>query len=270
MWFGNKGVLNGRGLGYDNAMSATSIYLKHEITIKDLPALTGSEPRANLGNKWLFVGIDMAPIDSLETGVAILDRDRHILRMDKLSENEDLLLFLDNLGAPENIIVALDVPKSLSIPSKWRQQQIKMHPLRLRSNIPNATQEVVPTDRFAQRAKEFYEAVDERGILMVNFFTAHAKLRLDLNIPFRHRSPQGCKNLQAALRQKLGIQDVPTNLMPSSVLDAMIGAYTAWMLYKGREGEHFKLYRDDERRLYIDPLKRFVKPARRYMARRSE
>lgn len=251
-----------RGLGYDNAMSASSIYLKHEIAIKDLPDLTGSAARASLGNKWMFVGIDMAPIDSLETGIAVLDRNRHILRMDKMSENEDLLLFLDNLAPPENLIVALDIPKSLSIPSKWRQQQIKMHPLRLRDGIPNATREVVPTDRFAQRAKAFYEAVDERGILMVNFFTAHAKLRYDLNIPFRHRSPQGCRAMQAAMKQKLGIRDVPTNLMPSSVLDAMIGAYTAWMLYRGREGEQFKLYHDDERRLYMDPLKRLVRQVR--------
>lgn len=250
-------------------MPASSIYLKHEIAIKDLLDLTGSAQRASLGNKWLFVGIDMAPIDSLETGVAILDRDRYMMRMEKFNENEDLLLFLDNLGSPENIIVALDIPKSLSISSKWRQQQIKMHPLRLRSGIPDTTQELVPTDRFAERAKAFYQAVDERGIFMVNFFTAHAKLRYDLNVPFRHRSPLGCRTLQAALRQKLGIKDVPSNLMPSSVLDAMIGAYTAWMLYKGKEGDNFKLYRDDERRLYIDPLKRFVRPVRgRYSVNR--
>lgn len=250
------------GLGYDNAMSASSIYLKHEISIKDLPELTGSAQRASLGNKCLFVGIDMAPIDSLETGIAVLDRERRIMRMDKLSENDDILLFLDNLAPPENMIVVLDIPKSLSIPSKWRQQQIKMHPLHLRSSIPNATQEVVPTERFAQRAKAFYEAVDERGILMLNFFTAHAKLRYDLNMPFRHRSSQGCRTLQAALKQQLHIQDVPSNLMPSSVLDAMIGAYTAWMIYKGQEEQHFQLYRDDERRLYVDPLKRWIKPVR--------
>jgi hypothetical protein len=122
--------------------------------------------------------------------------------------------------------------------------------------MPNATQEVVPTDRFAQRAKDFYEAMNARGILAVNFFAPHAKLRYGLDIPFRHRSPMGCRALQAALKQKLGIKDIPTNLMPSSVLDAMIGAYTAWILSKGKDTEHFKLYQDDEQRLYIDPLKR--------------
>jgi hypothetical protein len=237
-------------------MSASSIYLKHEITIKDLGQKFGSDPQASLGNKWMFVGIDMAPIESLETGLTVIDRDRRIVRMDKLNDDEQLLLFLENLSPPDNIVVALDIPKSLSIPSKWRQQQIKMHPLCLENTMENATRELVPTDRFAQRAKDFYDEVSKRNILIFSFFAAHAKMRYDLNIPYRHRSPQGCRALQAMMRQRLGLQDVPTNLAPSSVLDAMIGAYTAWMLCKGKEGEHFKMFEDDEKRLYMDPLKR--------------
>lgn len=242
-------------LRYDSAMEASSIYLKHELSIKDLEGVLGSAPRASMTNKWYFVGIDMAPIDNLETGIAALDRTRRVQRMDKLNEDEQLLLFLDNLAPPENIVVALDIPKSLSIPSKWRQQQIKMHPLRLMEEGPHIP-EPVPTDRYAQRAKDFYDAVSSRGILIMGFFAAHARLRYGLNIPYRTRSPQGCRALQAMLRQRLRIQDVPTNLAPSSVLDAMIGAYTAWLLCNGKENEHFKLFKDDERRIYIDPIKR--------------
>jgi hypothetical protein len=241
-------------------MSASSIYLKHEIAIKDL----GEAPKNSLTNKWLFVGIDMAPIDTLETGIAVLDRKKHVMRMDKLDEDETLLKFLDNLGPAENIIVALDIPKSLSIPSKWRQQQIKMHPLRLMEkslHIP----ELVPTDRYAQRAKDFYDAVQKRGIFIFSFFTPHAKLRYLLNTPYRSRSPHGCRALQALLKQKLSIRDIPTNLAPSSVLDAMIGGYTSWLLCYGKENEHFKLYIDDEKRLYVDPLKR---PAAKIRVRR--
>lgn len=236
-------------------MSASSIYLKHEITIKDLAARYNADPRVSLSNKWLFVGIDLAPGDNLETGVAVLDRDRHILRLDKLSGNAELLLFLNNLSRPENLVVALDIPKSLSVAGKWRQQQIKMHPLRLFDRPDYAIREAVPSERFAQRAKEFYEAVEREGILTFGFFSGHAKLRYGLNVPFRHRSSQGCRALQAALRQRLRIRDLPGNLAPSSVLDALIAAYTARMICYGKEGEHFKLYRDDEERFYLDPLK---------------
>jgi hypothetical protein len=237
-------------------MMASPIYLKHEISIKDLSAQYNADPRVSLTNKWLFVGIDMAPIDNLETGVAVLDRNKRVLRMEKLNEDAELLQFLENLSRSENIIVALDIPKSLNIPSKWRQQQIKMHPLRLNEQPDYISPEQVPTERFAQRAKDFYDAVEKKGILIFGFFTAHAKMRYALNIPFRNRSPQGCRSLQAALRQRLALKDVPTNLAPSSVLDAMIGAYTGWLLCNGKESEHFRLYHDDEKRLYMDPIKR--------------
>ncbi len=240
------------------AMSASSIYLKHEITIKDLRERESSSARLNMSQKWLFVGIDLAPIDSLETGISVIDRDRRIVRMEKMNDDDQLLQFIDRLSPVDNIIVALDIPKSLNIVSKWRQQQIKMHPGRV--SIPAFGDFIepgsVPSERFAQRAKDFYDALESRGILTVGFFAAHAKLRYSLNIPFRSRSPQGCRALQAALRQRLQIKDVPTNLAPSSVLDAMVGAYTAWLFCYGREAEHFKLYEDDEDRLYLDPLKR--------------
>ncbi len=229
-------------------MSVPSLYLKHETAIKALP----QTPRFALGNKWYFVGIDMAPIENLETGIAVLDRDRRLVRMNKLNTDEQLMLFLRNLAPRDNLIVALDVPKSLSIPSKWRQQQIKMHALQLEAEANDGA----PSDRFAPRAKAFYQAVDEAGIFMVNFFTPHARLRYDLGIPYRNRSPQGCRALQALLRQRLDIKDVPTNLAPSSVLDAIIGAYAAWSLCHGKEGHDFKLYTDDEQRLYLDPLAR--------------
>ncbi len=236
-------------------MTASSIYLKHEMTIKDLATYYPADPRSSLTNKWLFVGIDIAPNDNLETGIAVLDRNRHIVRMEKLNNNADLLLFLKNLSRRENIVLAVDIPKSLSIPSKWRQQQVKMHPLHLLDYSPQAQPESVPSDRFAPRAKEFYEAAEAAGILTFGFFAAHAKLRFGLNIPFRHRSPQGCRALQVALRQRLGIKDMPSNMVPSSVLDALIAAYTAYLPCYGKEGSHFKLYRDDEHRLYIDPIK---------------
>jgi len=237
-------------------MSASSIYLKHEISIKDLDLKYGPGFHTSLQNKWLFVGIDMAPSESLETGIAVIDRERRILRMEKLNDDQQLLLFLENLSPPENLIIGLDIPKSLTITSKWRQQQIKMHPLHLKEPMRGFIPEPVPTDRYAQRAKDFYDAVIARKMMIFSFFTGHAKLRYGLDVPYRHRSPQGCRALQAMIRQQLGIRDLPANMVPSSVLDAMVGAYNAWLFCKGKEGEHFKMYHDDENRLYYDPLKR--------------
>ena len=226
--------------------SSLSIYLKHTATIKELEARFGP-----MMNRYVFVGVDLAPIDTLETGVCVLDQNKAIIKSDKLGGDAEILRFLASyIPEPENAIIALDVPKSLSIQSKWRQQEIKMHPLRLE------TREGEEIDRFAPRAREFYQRAEQNGYLMFNFFSQHAKLRYDLEIPYKTRTPQGCRALQTLIKERLSLENMPNNLSPSSVLDAMIGAYAGWALWKGHDTEDFNLYRDEEDRLYFDPLKR--------------
>lgn len=226
---------------------APSIYLKHEASIKEL-----AENHGEISDRFVFVGIDLAPIDTLETGVCVLDQSRTLIKSDKLGGDNEIFRFLGSyVPEPENAIIALDVPKSLSIQSKWRQQEIKMHPLRLETR-----DEEKPIDRFAPRAREFYTRAENSGYLIFNFFSQHTKIRYDLDIPYKTRTPQGCRALQTLIRQRLQLENMPNNLSPSSVLDAMIGAYTAWALWRGHDGDDFKLYRDEDQRLYFDPLKR--------------
>jgi hypothetical protein len=224
-------------------MNAPVISKNRPIPATELPPL---------GTKWFFVGIDLAPNESLETGVAVLDRQRNLTRMDKIYTDDDILLFLNNLGPANNLIVALDMPKSLSIPGRWRQEEIKMHPLRLARKDAEAV-----TDRYAKRATDLFEAIaKEQGILCFLYYNYLARMRYDLIIPYRNRTPQGCRALQSLIRLRLGIPNVPTNLAPSSVLDAMIGAYAAWSLYKGKDGQHFRLFEDPGERMLLEPIKR--------------
>jgi hypothetical protein len=215
---------------------------KREIALTELP---------NLGDKWHFVGIDLAPQETLETGVAVIDRNRQLVRMDKLYTDENILLFLDNLGPRQNVIIALDVPKNLNIPSKWRQEQIKMHPVRM---IRRSEEDRI--GRCAQRVYDLYDQLRERGFLTVMYFNNLARLRYGLYVPFRVRTPQGCRALQAAVKTQLRVNNLPNNLAPSSVLDAMIGAYAAWSLYRGKEGRHYQLFACPDDRLELEPLKR--------------
>jgi len=187
------------------------------VALCELPALE---------NKWLFVGLDLAPVDSLETGIAVIDRDRKLVRMEKLESDRQIYTFLDSLGPKDGLIIALDIPKSLSFTSKWRQQQIKMHPLRLLNQ-----DEASGSRRFAKRADDIYHALTSKGFFVVNFFSHYAKLRYNLNVPYRSRSPQGCRALQAVIKENLKIRHISSNLAPSSILDAMIGAYIAWQVY---------------------------------------
>lgn len=246
--------------------------LDQAIALDDLPPLT---------DKWLFVGIDLAPNDSLETGIAVIDRDKNLVRMEKVDSDKDIFLYLSNLGPKSGLLIALDIPKNLSANSKWRQQQIRMHPLQILNNSDETA-----SSRFARRAYDFYQRATAEGFFVINFFSHYAKMRYGLNVPYRSRSPQGCRALQAAIKEVLKLQNITTNLAPSSVLDAMVGAYTAWSIYKAdqiingatpspvvtKRGFRqrasifrpnksskpfkmpFRLFQDLDRRLYIDPL----------------
>lgn len=225
-------------------MKQTSLYLQNPICREDI--ISDDE----LILKSLFIGVDLAPIDSLETGFAIIDRGKKLFRMDKLNDDKQILSALDNLSAVENVVIALDVPKSLNYPGKWRQQELKMHPLRQRVDVREDV-----TDRFSKRAWNFYKECSERGFFIFNFFPHHAKLRYNMRIPYKGRTPQGCKAMQALIGEKLGIRNIPTNLAPSSVLDAMIASYTAWASVFGEDEEDFQFYTDKMGRLYLDPIK---------------
>ncbi len=255
--------------GTEIIMSFTpTTYLKSELTEAQRP-----ESR----DKWLFAGIDLAPNDMLETGTVVVDREKTILRMDKLGSDEQILAFVSGLGPPRSLVVALDVPKSLSIQGRWRQQEVKMFPFRLEREAEKKQLEALNigtephvfeegrqieneafTNRWSERAWTLYRTLTERGVCVLLYFNHLAKPRYGLSIPFRTRTPRGCKALQATIRKHLTLQDMPTNLAPSSVLDAMVGAYTAWTFYKGTYGEHYQLFWDRESCMMLEPLKRVV------------
>lgn len=232
-----------------------TLYPKEQIALKDVD---------HIANKWAFIGIDLAPHETLETGVSAFDREGKLTRMDKLNTEDEILRFIDGVAPAPNVIVAIDIPKSLEIDGKWRQQEIKMHPLRLIRPTDGKT-----TDRYASRAWRLYDTLTEKGILTLAYFNYLAKMRYGANIPFRTRTPQGCRALQATIKHVFNVEDMPTNLAPVSVLDSIVGSYAAWSLFVGEDGKDFQLYKDPKDRLFLDPLQKpdYKKPApkrRRY------
>jgi len=220
--------------------SAASVYLHQEVP---------EAKRPHFGEACWFVGIDLAPNDTLETGFTVLDKSRTVMRMDKISTNEQIVRIVENLSPPSGSIVVIDVPKSLSIPSKWRQLEIKYFPLRLEN--PHDSE---PTDRFSPRAWTIYQQLRQKGLQAYLSFNHLAKQRYGLHIPYKTRTPQGCKALQGLIEHQLRLINMPTNLSPSSVLEATIAAYIAWSAYAGDYGSHYRLFADRHNRQFIEPL----------------
>jgi predicted nuclease with RNAse H fold len=218
------------------------------------------------GLKHRFAAVDLAPNEQLESGFSVIDRERNLVRMDKLYRNEDIISAIEGLGPNNGTIVVIDMPKNLSIPGKWRQEQIKMRPLQ--SSHPNPRGETF--SRFETRGVKLYDELEAKGITVFLYFNYWTRVNYDMLLPFRSRSPQGCRALQHALEHQLGIHHLPTNLAPSSVLESMVGAYAGWSIWSGQPGVDYQIYHDEAKHLILLPLKRphQQKPATRKLYRR--
>jgi len=224
-------------------MSYSPLYDKTAIqSISELPM-------ANLAQRWTFVGIDMAPNASLESGMAFLDRDLTLLRMDKLYSDDAIIETLKQFGAPHTLIVCLDMPKNLSIPGRFRQEEIKNNAMRL--DTPIYDRDVV--ERFSPRGVTLYDRIKELGALPLLTFTPNTKSAFQFFFPYKSRSPQGCRALQSLIDEELGIKNMPNNLAPSSVLEALIAAYSGWMLMTGTLNEHYSIVKDLNNYFYMMP-----------------
>jgi hypothetical protein len=215
----------------DMMMTYSPLYERKPITSWD------EIPQANMAQRWIFVGIDLAPNASLESGIAILDRDLTLLRMDKLYNDEAILDVLTQLGAAHTLVVSLDMPKNLAITGRFRQEEIKYNAMRL--DNPEYDRPVV--DRFSDRAYLLYKKISDLGILPFLTYTPNTKASFKFFFPYKSRSPQGCRALQGLIQEELKVKNVPTNLAPSSVLEALLAAYSAWSTFGGTLNKEFEI-----------------------------
>jgi hypothetical protein len=285
-------------------MTTQAPYSKHPLALAQLaqPNQLGQP----MGNKLVFIGLDLAPSDTMDSGLVALDRTRQLLRTEKLAKDTDIIRTLDSVAGASNIVLVVDVPKSLSIPGKYRREEVQMHPLRLMRPevdpdelvinrprparmrfykgrpLPAHLQEDTTEDhafahRSAKRARTLYDSLTLRYPTMVILlqYNAMAKPRYQLHVPFKSNSTAGSKALQTAIAYQLGVGINPPSsggLLPMPVLEAAIPAYVAWSLYAGAENEHFTLYTDDDGRHHVEavtrvPEKAVVRPVRNFRRR---
>lgn len=185
-----------------------------------------------------FVGIDLAPNDQLETGFSVLSRNKQIMRLDKLFRNQDILNTVLGLGEPQSMLVIIDLAKNLGYDSKFEQEQYKMHP----SVSSNLNFEI--NDRYGERAKILYRLLTDYQIPTCLTVSNWTRLNYKFSNPFRSRSQSGAKVLQLALQEQLLITGLPKQMIPVSVLESLLVAYTGWAYWQ--KPESAKLFASDD------------------------
>lgn len=172
-----------------------------------------------------YIGLSLSSGSTLDTGVAVIDEDNKIFTLDKLYKMNDIIHFFENFPSlkQSKICAALPWDRTM-LEGKWRVLSKPYQLVATNEHIPNRDNW---TQRYSYRGSDFLKSLTEKGIEVSRFELYLTRQSLHLNSCYKERSPADCKFLQNALRYEYGFEEIPTNMMPMSQLEAIVGAVLA-------------------------------------------
>lgn len=190
-------------------------------------------------NKLFFVGISLGSNSTNETGVAILDRDLKIITLDKLFSMEDVRFFLKRLVGKQNAIINIALPENPQmLNAKWKLISREYQLIQSNRLIDQDNDWI---QRYSHRGCDHFLELKESGIDIFRYDIHELKSALGLSGIYKDRSPVDCKALQSALKYKFGIRALPSNMLPVSQLEAILGAYLGLIMADNSTGYNCKI-----------------------------
>jgi hypothetical protein len=169
-----------------------------------------------------YVGLSLAANSSIDTGVAVLDEKNNLITVDKLYKMEDIAFFFDNFTSLKQSHVCVSLPwDKTMLEGKWRIFGKPYQLVMSNENIPNRENW---TQRYSNRGSDCLKNLETLSTTRFELYLTRQSMKL--NSGFRERSPADCKFLQQALKIEHGF-DLPSNMMPMSQLEAIVGAILA-------------------------------------------
>ena len=175
--------------------------------------------------KTSFIGISLAGLSTIESAVAVLDKNLNIIMLDKLFSMSDVKYFLDNFPGKQNALILVSVPENeVMISHKWKYSSRTYHPVNLNKKMMNRDGWA---NRFSTRGSEYFKELNDSGVDIYRFDINNLKRALGNGYAFRERTPFDCKSLQDTLRVCYDMRELPVNMLPVAQLEAILGAFLA-------------------------------------------
>lgn len=179
----------------------------------------------DFSTKQTFVGISLGNQSANDTGVAILDKNLKIVTLDKLYTVDDITFFLENLYGKDDALIVISMTDNATMLShKWKVYSKRYALVQTTGNIRNVENW---QDRFSSRGAEYFNKLKEHGYDVFRYEIADIKMKLHLSGMFKNRSHHDCKFLQNILKTEYNMYELPTNMLPVSQLEAILGAIMA-------------------------------------------
>ena len=186
-----------------------------------------------MDNIFNYIGITIGENASCDSGICILNRQNEIVRMDKVYSIDELKYCVNKISGKKNSVICVDMPEYYEmLNGKWRIVNKNISPLNMNGQYKGKDNW---DSRYSDRGSEFFRKLLADGYNAFRYCSNYTKTALELHPYMKERTPSGCKFLQGAIKEKLKIKNFPNNMLPISVLDAVLGAYTAKVIADGQK-----------------------------------
>ena len=170
-----------------------------------------------------IVGMSLGPSSSVESGVAVKEIGTNkIIYLDKLFSMNDVQLFFDNYVSVKNSVICVSLPwDNTMLEGKWRVHS--KHYQLIHKDEDTFLNRDNWMQRFSTRGAELLYKLAAEGADVSRFEIYLSRQKLNLYSNYKERSSADCKFLQSALKFEYGFDEMPSNMMPVSQLEAMVG-----------------------------------------------
>ena len=181
-----------------------------------------------------FIGITIGENSNEDSGICVVNNKNELIRMDKAYSMDELTNCVKNLAGKYNSVICIDMPDYYEmLNGKWKLEAKLYHPLKVGGEF--AAREGWDK-RFSDRGKDFCKKLSAEGYEIYRYSSNYMATALNIKPYMKNNTPAGCKFLNMAIKEKLKIQNLPNNMLPLSVLEAILGAYLAKIIATGQEG----------------------------------
>lgn len=195
----------------------------------------------DFSTKQTFIGISLGNQSTADTGVAILDKNLKIITLDKLYTVDDINFFFDNLYGKEDALIVVSMTDNATLLAhKWKLYSKKYQLVQTTGNIKNIEGW---QERFSSRGADCLIKLKDAGYDVFRYEISDIKMKLGLNGMFKNRSPHDCKFLQNILKSQYEMYELPSNMLPISQLEAILGAIMAQRISKENKAKVLYQYK---------------------------
>lgn len=183
-------------------------------------------------NKSFFIGLSLGSNSANETGIAVMDKDFKVISLDKLHSMNDINHYFDIMVGKQDSIVCASIPENPTmINGKWKLLSREYQFIKSNKNLMNNDKWA---DRFSTRGCECFNQLKASGVDVYRFDLYNLKTYLGLNSLYKDRTPADCKHLQSFIKYQFNLDEIPSNLLPVSQLEAILGAYLSYVINRGQ------------------------------------